>query len=385
MERSGCRRVRGDEVPPAIGGAVSTVVEGVPSQVRVAAAWSWRLLVIAAAALAVAAVVVRLSLLFVAGAAALLLAAGLQPVAARLTAAGLSRFAAAWTVLLAFVAVVVGAGWGIGRAVAGELDALRSSLSQGVSQVTAWLRDQGLPIEETRVSQLPDRIGAAIDVDGQQVAAGVAAAATTVQHVVTGTLLTLFVLFFFLADGRRVWQWVVRVLPRAAQPRADAAGQDAWRALTGYVRGMVVVALCDALLIAVVLWVVGVPLVGPLAALTFFGAFVPVIGAALAGAAAVLVALVDQGAGAAVIVAIAVLAVQWVDSDVLQPLVVGRAVEVHPLAIGVAVTAGTLLVGIIGAVVAVPAVAAVNTAVVSLRRGASRGAEQDAFTASTAT
>jgi predicted PurR-regulated permease PerM len=172
----------------------------------------------------------------------------------------------------------------------------------------------------------------------------------------------------------------VRLLPAAARRPVDEAGGQAWQTLVAYARGIVVVALCDAILVAIVLAVLDVPLVLALAALTFFGAFVPVIGAALAGTAAVLVALVDEGVTVAVLVAVAVLVVQWIDGDVLQPIVVGRAVDLHPLAIGLAVTVGALLAGITGAVVAVPLMASVNAAVVHLSRHGQDPAEGDGGT-----
>ncbi|MFP5218996.1 MAG: AI-2E family transporter [Actinomycetes bacterium] len=353
---------RDDAAPPA--------AEAVPSGVRVAAAWAWRLLIIVAAIAVVGAVLVRLYLLTGAFAAALLLAAGLQPLAARLVRAGVPRLVAAWLTLLGFLGVLGLAGWLIGRAVMDELDDLQASVVEGIDRVRDWLVTGPLALGSGEIDDFADRVISSLTDDSSRVTDEVLTVATTATHVVTGVLLSLFILFFLLADGRQVWLWTTRLLPRHARLRVDEAGQASWSTLTAYVRGIVVVALCDAVLIAIVLWVVGVPLVLPLAALTFFGAFVPVVGATVAGTAAVLVALVDQGVTAALVVGAAVLAVQWIDSDVLQPIVVGRAVEVHPLAIGVGVTLGTLVAGIGGAVVAVPLIAAVNTAVVSLRGGA---------------
>ena len=299
-------------------------------------------------------------------------------------AAGVPRLLAAWLVLLGFVSVLAGAGWLIGRAVAGELDDLRESVAAGIDKVRDWLVNGPLSLGDGSLDDAADAAIAWLGDNNDTVTDGVVTAAAAASHAVAGVLLTLFVLFFFLADGRKVWRWVVRLLPRDSRVRVDEAGDKAWLTLTAYVRGVLVVALCDAVLIAMVLALVGVPLVLPLAGLTFLGAFVPVVGAVLAGSAAVLVALVDQGLTAALIVGGAVLVIQWVDSDVLQPVVVGRAVELHPLAIGLAVAVGSVLAGIGAAVVAVPLVAALNAAIVSLTRPSSmatHATEEDACSA----
>lgn len=345
----------------------------VPVGVQIAAAWAWRVLLVAAAVVAVGFVLVRVSLLTAAVVAALLLAAGLQPLAGRLVQAGVPKLAAAWLVLLGFLGMLAGTGWFVGQAVAGELDDLQASVASGVDRVRGWLVEDPVPVGNRELDQAADNVIGWLTDNNDTVTQGVVGAATVATHTVTGVLLTLFVLFFFLADGRTVWGWLVRLLPVRARSAADGAGRVAWDTLSGYIRGIVIVALVDALLIAIVLVVVGVPLVVPLAALTFLGAFVPVIGATIAGSAAVLVALVDQGLTAALIVGAAVLLIQWADSDILQPIVVGRAVSVHPLAIGLAVTAGSLLAGIGGAVVAVPLVAATNAAISHLNQRSSSG------------
>lgn len=343
-----------------------------------AAAWAWRLLAVAAALSVIGLVVVRLSLVATALASALLLAAALRPLVTVLRRVGVPRLVTAWLVLLALLGLLALAGWLIGQAVVQELDNLQESVSEGLQRVRMWLVDGPIPVGERQIDsftqQLIELVGGAGE--DSEAGAGILDAANTASHVVTGILLTLFILFFFLADGRKIWEWVLRLTPRRSREAVDDAGIAAWGTLTGYVRGITLVALADAVLISIVLLVVGAPLVLPLAALTFLGAFIPVIGATIAGGAAVLVVLVNEGVAAAVIVLVAVLAIQWIDSDVLQPIVVGRAVEIHPLAIGLAVTVGGLLAGIPGAVVGVPAVAAVNAAVVALRQRAVAGQDE---------
>ncbi|HEX6577792.1 MAG TPA: AI-2E family transporter, partial [Jiangellaceae bacterium] len=170
--------------------------------------------------------------------------------------------------------------------------------------------------------------------------------------------------------GDRIWAWLVRLFPRVARPRVDGAGKLAWRTLTQYVRGTVLVALFDGTLITILLLILGVPLALPLGVLVFFGAFVPLVGAFVTGALAVLVALVANGLVAALIVLAGIIAIQQLEGHVFQPFVLGRMVRVHPLAVVIAVAVGAYTAGIIGAVVAVPIVAVANTVLTYLLTGA---------------
>jgi predicted PurR-regulated permease PerM len=208
--------------------------------------------------------------------------------------------------------------------------------------------------------------------------AGLSAVTGTVQFL-TGFVLTLAMTFFFVRDGRRIWVFAVGTLPIRARAPMAYAGDGAWRTLTGYVRATVLVAFIDAVGIGVGLWLLKVPLALPLAALVFLGAFVPLIGAFVSGAVAVLVALVDAPApdggfleGGGIVKALMVLGliilVQQIEGNILQPVIMSRAVQIHPLAVIIAVTAGILLAGIMGALVAVPVVAVLNTIVRRLNR-----------------
>jgi predicted PurR-regulated permease PerM len=191
--------------------------------------------------------------------------------------------------------------------------------------------------------------------------------ATTVITVLGAIALTLFVLFFLLKDGDGMWQWVVHTAPARHRDRIEEAGQRGWDTASRYVVGVVIIAVADSVLIGAGLFAVGVPVALSLSVLVFFGAFVPVLGALISGAVAVAVALVTNGTVAALIVLAIVLIVQNVEGNLLQPLVQGRAVHLHPVVIIVVVTAGYLLFGIAGAVVAVPLVAVTYTAARSLR------------------
>ena len=187
-------------------------------------------------------------------------------------------------------------------------------------------------------------------------------------EVVGGIFLALFLTFFFLYDGQRIWRWVVELFPDTVAYDVWQAGRRAWTTLTGYVRGTMVVAFVDAVFIGLAVALVGVPLAVPIGALVFLGAFVPLVGATVTGAVAVLVALVAQGLGPALIVLGAVILVQQLEGHILQPFVLGRAVRLHPVAVALAVTTGGILAGIGGAIVAVPLVAVVNSVAVYLVR-----------------
>ena len=186
-------------------------------------------------------------------------------------------------------------------------------------------------------------------------------------EVLTGILLAMFTTLFLLYDGKRIWDWTLKLVPAAARPGVAGAGPRAWRTLTAYVRGTVIVALIDAIFIGVGIYFLDVPMAVPLAVFIFLFAFIPLVGAVVSGALAVIVALVTQGVFTAGMVLVVVLAVQQIEGHVLQPFILGRAVRVHPLAVVLSVAGGSLIGGIGGAVVAVPLVAVANTAVGYLR------------------
>jgi predicted PurR-regulated permease PerM len=173
----------------------------------------------------------------------------------------------------------------------------------------------------------------------------------------------LFSTYFFLADGERIWAWVVRLAPRAARARIDSSGRVAWVSLTQFVRATVIVALVDALGIALVAAILGVPFVLAIGVLVFLGSFVPMIGATIAGTVAVLVALVDQGPITALLMLGGVILVQQIEGHILQPFLMGRWVSLHPLGVILAIGCGVIVAGIAGALVAVPLAAVVNAVV----------------------
>jgi len=185
----------------------------------------------------------------------------------------------------------------------------------------------------------------------------------TIGHLIAGAFIVLFATIFFIYDGRAIWLWLVRLLPHAARERTDGAGMRAWLVLSSYTRATVLVALVDAIGIGVVAAILRLPLVVPIAVLVFLSSFVPIIGATLSGAVAVAVALVTNGLLSAVLMLVGVLGVQQLESHVLQPFLMGRMVRVHPLAVVLVVAVGSFAVGIVGALLAVPAAAVANAVV----------------------
>lgn len=328
-----------------------------PWWLRAAAAWSGRLLIIAAAVYVAVLVLGRLRLLTLAVVAALLLAALLQPVHLLLRRLRLPPALAALAtilVLLAVLALAVGFIW---NRAAAQLDSLRANVTAGVDQIRDWLVTGPLSLSPDQIDQIRGELVGLIGGGPSGPADGLVGGARMAIEAAAGIVLTLFVLFFLLKDGDRMWAWLVRLCGDRSRGTADKAGRRAWETLTHYVRGILLVALVDAVFVGLALLLIGVPLVLPLALLTFLGAFVPLIGATVAGAAAVLVALVTENVFSALLVLGAVIAVQQLEGNVLQPLIMNKALRIHPLPLAGAVTAGTLFAGIAGAVVAVPILA----------------------------
>jgi predicted PurR-regulated permease PerM len=297
---------------------------------------------------------------------ALLLATALVPPAHALRRRGLPPGPATSIVFAGALVVLALVGTLILPAFAAEVRTLTDTVTGGAQELGRLVaRPLGLSHDEVQsaIKGISDRLQAS----SGEIASGVLSGAVIVGQVVAGVLLTLVLLFFFVKDGSRLWAWVVRLFPRDVRARVDEAGRTSWSVLGAYVRGQALVATVDAVFIGVGLAIIGLPLVLPLAVLIFVAAFVPIIGAFTAGAAAVLIALVSQGAGAALAVLALNLVVQQLEGNVLYPVIMGRTIELHPVATLLAVGAGGVLAGIIGALVAVPLTAVVATALPILR------------------
>lgn len=339
----------------------------VPFGVRLAAAWTWRLAVIAVGVGALLYVVSVFQLIVVPLMVAALVAALLLPAVAAMQRAGAPRAVAAGVALLGGLALVVGLLTLVGTQIATGFGDLQEQAAEGWRQVKGWLATGPLSLSGAQVDEYLAAVQQQVTDNRDRLVSGALQFTSTAGHVVTGFFLVLFASFFFLLDGERIWAWLVGILPADAREPFDAAGRRGWMTLTSYVRAVVLVALVDALGIGLGAALLGVPLVVPLAVLVFLGAFVPIVGATLTGVVAVLVALVAEGPVTALLMLAVVIGVQQLEGHVLQPLLLGRAVQVHPLAVIVAIGAGILVAGVVGALFAVPLVAVLNTVVQSLR------------------
>jgi predicted PurR-regulated permease PerM len=336
----------------------------VPYGLRIAAAWSWRLLVLAIALAGILWLIGKLQTVLIPLAIALLLSALLSPMANFLRRwVKLPRSLAAGLVLIAGIAAVAGTlTLVITQFVDGFAD-LSGKASTGLQKIQTWL--QTGPLHLTN-NQLDSALAAASKwlTDNREAltSSAVSTAAATVE-VLALTFLVLFATFFFLRDGAQIWRFVILIVPGRVRIPVGRAGEASWKTLVAYVRATVLVAFIDAVGIGLLLAILKVKLALPLAALVFIGAFVPIVGATISGTVAILVALVDRGPLTALAVLIGVIAVQQLEGHVLQPIIMGRAVSIHPLAVIVAISAGVVLAGIIGALVAVPIVAVLNTGI----------------------
>ena len=340
----------------------------VPYGLDLAAGWAWRLLLIAAAGYLLLWLVGYFAVVTVPLAVALLISALAAPFVQGLTRTGLPRGVSALLVVVAGF-VVVGALLNFaGQQVAAGANDLADSTVQGLQEIRDWLKDGPLNASD---SQINDAIKQAQDLIRERSQDGkvinqVTEVGAALGHVVAGFFIALFATYFFLADGERIWSWVVRLAPRAARERVDSSGRVAWISLVQFVRATVVVALVDAIGIAIGAAVLDVPFVLAIGVLVFLGAFVPMIGATIAGSVAILVALVDQGPLTALLMLAVVVGVQQLEGHILQPFLMGRWVSVHPLGVILAIACGVLVAGIAGALVAVPLAAAANAVVLHL-------------------
>jgi predicted PurR-regulated permease PerM len=339
----------------------------VPGGVRVAAAWSWRLLVIAVAVGAGLWLLTQVRLVVVPLLVALLLSALLEPAVARLRETGLPRSLSAAIVLIGGLAVLVGTLTAVVQAFVDGFPELYRNVREGITRIESWLRTGPLGLSRNQLNQALESAGNWLDQNRDSITGGAVSTATetatTVGHVLAGLFLVLFTTFFFMRDGRVIWSFISRMFPRAAQAPVYGAGDAAWRTLTSYVRATVLVAFIDGVGIGLAALILGLPLWFPIAALVFLASFVPIVGATVSGLVAVLVALVTHGPFTALLMLIAVIVVQQVEGHLLQPLLLGRAVALHPMAVIVAISVGVVAAGIVGALIAVPVVAVLNTAV----------------------
>lgn len=346
-------------------GLTSEPPEGVPRGLVVAAAIAWRVLVLVVAVLAVGWAAGKLLLVVMPVVIALLLSTLLVPLAARLREPGMHPRWAALLAVVAGLAVLAIALTLIVPPFVSELGKVGTNVEAGSREAGKLLRPLGVSqadVDKTIDSGVNSLKGSG----GKKLAGGAVTGALAALNLLAALLLTLVLTFFFVKDGRVLWGWIAGLFGRH-RPAAEELGERVWGVLTAYVHGIALVALVDATLIGLTLLLVGVPLAMPLTVMTFLASFFPVVGAVVIGLAAVLVALVAKGTLAAAIVAVAILVVQQLDGNIMQPLLVGRTLQLHPVVILLALTAGGVIAGLVGAFLAVP-LAAVTAALIDFAR-----------------
>ena len=331
--------------------------------VRKAAAWSWRLLVILAAILAVLWLVAELELIVVPVAIAVMLTALMLPAVDWLDRRGANRGGAVALVLLGGFALFSGImSFVVSQFISG-LPSLTEQVTRSIDNATQWLSEGPLHLSREQIDAAGDTAIKAIRDNQEKLTSGALSTAATLTEIITGALLVLFTTIFLLYGGRNIYEYLTRIVPATTRKRVRDAGRAGFGSLIGYVRATFLVALVDAVGIGTGLAIMGVPLALPLASLVFLGAFIPVVGAVVTGLLAVVVALLAKGVIYALITLGLIIAVMQLESHVLQPLLMGRAVSIHPLAIVLAIATGAVLAGIAGALLSVPVLAFLNSAI----------------------
>ncbi len=346
-----------DRIRRALAGRPGSLPRGlVPRPVLTVAAWAAALLLIGVAAYLALRLLEAIGFVLVPCAAAILLTALLQPVNRWLRGLRLGRGLAAGVTLVACIVLVLAIGGVVGYVMADRFDQLIDQFSRSLRHLRGWLAQGHLPVGPGTLDKIERQVRSGL----QHVGGGMMHTITTVAQatfeVIAQVLLGIFVLFFLLYDGERIWHWLTGKVPARARRRVREAGDAAWVTLSGYVHGTLIIATIHGIVIGFALFLLGVPVFLPLGLLVFVGSFIPVVGALVAGGLSVLITLGTQGLIAALILLAVLLMENELEAHVLQPFVVGRYVRLHPLAIVLVLAAGTWLGGIIGALLAVPVV-----------------------------
>ena len=358
---------------PPLSDTSHDALEAVTWQIRVAAAWSWRLIVVFAGLYLLAKIFVKVELVAFSFILALFLTAVLHPLERKLRKLlpGPKSLPAALALLFG-VAVLGGVGWFVAWQISTHSSQLGVQVTNFVDKTKNWLQTGPLHVKSADLDKVSKNITDTIQSHQVQLISGAIATLRTAAEALAALLLILLSTFFMLRDGELIWNFVLGLFPRRAHERLDGAGRAGWGTLGGYMRGQTLIALFHGLSIAVVLLVLKVPLAAALGVLIFLGSFIPIIGLTVTGALCVAITLLEHGVTAAIVVAVSILVLVQLESHLLQPLIMSRSVEVHPLAIALSVITGTTLAGIPGALMAVPLVAFLNTTVRALRQPPAR-------------
>ncbi len=334
----------------------------VPRFLDEGARWAWRFVVVVAAFVVLVWLAVRLTVVIIPVVVALVLAALLAPVV-ELLARKLPRLLSTWVVLLVAVALLVGLGYLLSSPITDAVGNLSDEYDTAVTELEDWLQEGPLGLSADTVDSLSESVSDATDRVGSGLLDQPASTVRLVVEVVGGFFLALVLLFFFLKDGPQLWSWLLERVRPVRRPTVDASGRAAISSLQGWIRGVAITGVVDGTLIGAAMLILGVPAAVPVAVLTVIASFFPIIGATLAGALAVAIALTSQGFVTALILAFVVLAVQQIEGDVILPVVMRRQVSLHPIVILVSLAVGGALGGIVGALLAVPLTASVSAAI----------------------
>ncbi|MGN6607657.1 MAG: AI-2E family transporter [Jatrophihabitans sp.] len=346
-----------------------SALDSVTMPVQVAAAWTWRLLVILAGLYVLGQMFLTVELVAFSFILALFFTAVLHPIERRLDRAlpGPRSLSAALALLFG-VAALGGIGTFVVWQISTHSTELANQLTALVTHFRNWLHNGPLHLKSSDIDKLSTQFTDAVKNHQGALINGAIQTAQTVAEYVGAFLLILLSTFFLLRDGELIWRWTLRLLPTGAQARMDLAGRVGWRTLGGYMRGQVLIALFHGISVMIVLFVLRVPLAAALGVLIFLGSFIPLVGLTVTGALCVAVALLEHGFTAAIVVTVAIVVLIQLEAHLLQPFIMSRSVEVHPLAIALSVITGTTIAGIPGALLAVPLVAFLNATIAALRR-----------------
>ena len=329
----------------------------IPQGVRTAAGWAWRVLLFAALIWGIGWLLAEFSGVTVPLAIAFLLTALLGPLVHRLKQWSWPPLLAAAGGLLVMLLVITAIGWGIGATAARQAPQLVDETVAGFQAFMQWLAGDPWYIDQAQIDQWMNSLTTWIT-ESRAVLAGYAARiGTSVGHFFAGVAIAMIATFFFLAEGQHLWKVFVRLLPERYQTSTDAAAERGWASLTSYMRAQVIVSAVDAAGVSIIAAALGVPMALALFALTFIVCFVPVVGAVIAGTVATSLALITHGWVAALIMLGGTIAVMWLESHLLQPLLLGRAASLHPLAVLIGIAVGATVGGIVGALLVIPVMA----------------------------
>lgn len=338
----------------------------IPRGVVLAASWSWRIAAISVAILTGLFLLQKFMLLTLPIFVALLLASIGAPVVDRLVRWHFPRWLASTVVLIGGLAALGLLGYFVVQQVIANSDVLADQVVSGIEEIERWLVEGPIGLKEQQITDTLGQLQDFIQSKASTLAAGVTGTLGTISNLVAGMLITFFAFFFFLKDGSLIWRWTVSIFPKSARTSVDGAGRAAWGALAGYTKATVMVALVDSIGIMIIAQLLDIPMVLPIGVLVFLGSFIPMVGGLISGMIPVLIALVVHDPTTALLMLGGVILVQQIEGNLLQPLIMGKMVSIHPLAVLLSLTAGITLAGIPGALISVPFVACVNAAILHL-------------------